>query len=100
MSENKYKPLFGRVIIKREVMEKTKGGILIPDTQKKRHAKCEGIVISVGPSAEGVKEGDHVVFGKHSGTWLDSTYTGTAENEDGTTFICQDEDILAIIEGE
>ena len=94
----RYKPLFGRVLIKREAKEKTKGGILIPESQIKRHAKSEGVVIAVGPSAEGVKVGDHVVFGKHAGAWLDSSYTGTSENDDGTTFICQDEDILAIIE--
>lgn len=94
----KYKPLFGRVLIKREVEEK-KGSIVLPANLQKKHSRCEGVVLAVGPTAEGVKEGDRVIFGKHSGTWLDSTYTGAAENDDGATFICQDEDILAIVEG-
>lgn len=102
---SKYKPLFGRVIIKREVLEK-KGSIVLPAHLQKKHSRSEGVVIALGPTAgilrEGeescLKVGDHVVFGKHSGAWLDSTYTGSAENDDGTTFICQDEDILAVIE--
>lgn len=93
----KYKPLFGRVVIKREVEEK-RGSIILPNA--KRHARSEGIVIAIGPTAEGVEVGDHVIFGRHAGSWLDSSYTGTAENDDGTTFICQDEDILAVIEEE
>lgn len=96
MSECKYKPLFGRVIIKREIQSITKGGIIIANA--KRHAKTEGIVVAIGPNVDGVKEGDQVIFGKHAGTWLDATYSGAAENDDGTMFICQDEDILAIVE--
>lgn len=106
-----YRPLFGRVIIKREKLEKTKGGIFIPDTQTKRQARSEGIIIAMGPTAgfvtvnngeektiQTLKVGDKVIFGRHAGTWLDSTYTESAEKDDGTTFICQDEDILAVIE--
>lgn len=96
MKDCKYAPLFGRVVIKREVEEK-KGSIMIPTHLQKRHARSEGIVFAKGPSAEGIEIGDKVIFGKHSGTWLDSTYTGTAENDDGTWFLCQDEDLLAII---
>lgn len=92
----KYKPTFGRVIIKREIEQITKGGILLPNAKK--HAKLQGVVIAIGPTAEGVKEGDKVFFGKHAGAWLDNTYTGATENDDGEHFICQDEDILAIIE--
>ena len=95
MSDVKYRPLFGRVLIKREIEEK-RGSILLPNAKK--HARSEGNVIAVGPTADqSIKIGDHVIFGRHAGTWLDSTYTGAAENEDGTLFLCQDEDILATI---
>ena len=96
MTECKYSPLFGRVIIKREVEEK-RGSIFIPTTAQMRHARAEGSVIAKGPNAEGVEIGDKVIFGKHSGTWLDQTYSQKAENDDGTMFLCQDEDILAVI---
>lgn len=92
----KYKPLFGRVVISREVEEK-KGSIMIPSHLQKRHSRSEGVVVAIGPSAEGVEIGQRVIFGKHAGTWLDSTYSGTAENDDGSMFLCQDEDILAIV---
>ncbi len=95
MSECKYKPLFSRVIIRRELNEKTAGGIIIPDA--KRHSRAEGIVVAIGSNADGVAVGDRVMFGKHAGTWLDATQGQSGENDDGTLFICQDEDILAII---
>lgn len=91
----KYQPLFSRVIIQRELREKTAGGIIIPDA--KRHARLEGIVNAVGPGVDAVKPGDRVMFGRHAGTWLDASYTGKEDNDDGTLFICQDEDILAIV---
>lgn len=106
MKKMKYSPLFGRVLIEREV-KSSSNGVLIPDTIAKRHARCEGKVIAIGPTAEGVKIGNHVIFGKHAGAWLDNTYSlgkapngqvGVKDNEDGTLFICQDEDILAIVE--
>ncbi len=93
MSECKYRPLFGRVIIRREIEEK-RGSIILPDA--KRHARCEGIIVAVGPTAEYLKTGDHVIFGRHSGTWLDGTYTD--KSDDGTLFLCKDEDVLATIE--
>lgn len=107
-----YHPLFGRVLIKREVHQKTRGGILIPEQQQKRNAKSEGVIVALGHTAgfttvfengeekkiQTLKIGDRVVFGKHAGTWLDATYSGSLENDDGTMFICQDEDILAIME--
>lgn len=92
----KYRPLFGRVLIRREVEEK-RGSIILPDA--KRHARCEGVVVRVGETAEGVKEGDRVVFGRHAGAWLDNTYSNGIEKDDGTLFICQDEDILCVREG-
>lgn len=109
----KYKPKFSRVLIRREVREKV-GSIIIPDNQAKRHAKCEGIIVAMGETAgftesynennesviiQTMKVGDHVLFGRHSGAWLDSGYTEKGdEKDDGTLFICQDQDILAVIE--
>jgi len=71
-----FRPLHDRVIIRRiEGDEKTKGGIIIPDTVKEKPQ--EGKVIAVGPGARDesgklipleLKAGDRVLFGKWSGT--------------------------------
>jgi chaperonin GroES len=70
-----FRPLQDRVLIRRiEEEEKTKGGIIIPDTAKEK--PMEGEVIAAGPGARGedgkihpldVKAGDRVLFGKWSG---------------------------------
>lgn len=107
-----YEPKFGRVIIKREIKKQTSGGIIIPEAAAKRNASCRGEIISLGETAGWTssynengeeivvrvfKPGQRVVFGRHSGAWLDATYTEKGENDDGTLFICQDTDILAVI---
>ena len=71
-----FRPLGDRVLIKRvEEEQKTKGGIIIPDTAKEKPQ--EGEVVSVGPGARDdngkiqpldVKPGDRILFGKWSGT--------------------------------
>ncbi|HKR86566.1 MAG TPA: co-chaperone GroES [Phenylobacterium sp.] len=71
-----FRPLGDRVLVKRvEEEEKTKGGIIIPDTAKEKPQ--EGEVIAVGPGARDdsgkvqaldVKAGDRILFGKWSGT--------------------------------
>jgi chaperonin GroES len=71
-----FRPLGDRVLIKRvEEEEKTKGGIIIPDTAKEKPQ--EGEVVAVGPGARDengkvhpldVKKGDRILFGKWSGT--------------------------------
>ena len=71
-----FRPLGDRVLIKRvEEEEKTKGGIIIPDTAKEKPQ--EGEVVAVGPGGRDesgklipidVKAGDRVLFGKWSGT--------------------------------
>jgi chaperonin GroES len=71
-----FRPLHDRVVVKRlESEEKTKGGIIIPDTAKEKPQ--EGEIIAVGPGARDetgklnpldVKAGDKVLFGKWSGT--------------------------------
>lgn len=106
-----YLPKFGRVLIRREIKEKI-GSIILPDA--KRHARCDGVIVALGETAGWVEVfedgervpkqtmqiGDHVIFGRHSGAWLDNTYTNGSENDDGSLFICQDADILAVIKGE
>jgi chaperonin GroES len=72
----KFRPLHDRVLVKRlESEEKTKGGIIIPDTAKEKPQ--EGEIVAVGPGARDengklnpldVKAGDRVLFGKWSGT--------------------------------
>ena len=72
----KFRPLHDRVLIQSlDSEEKTSGGIIIPDTAKEKPQ--EGKVIAVGPGAKSddgkttpmdVKVGDHVLFGKWSGT--------------------------------
>jgi chaperonin GroES len=71
-----FRPLHDRVLVRRvESEERTKGGILIPDTAKEK--PMEGEVVAAGPGARGddgklqpmdVKAGDRVLFGKWSGT--------------------------------
>ena len=72
----KFRPLHDRVLVKRiEAEEKTKGGIIIPDTAKEKPQ--EGEVIAVGPGGRDesgkltpidIKVGDRILFGKWSGT--------------------------------
>jgi len=72
----KFRPLHDRVVVKRiDAEEKTKGGIIIPDTAKEKPQ--EGEVVAVGAGARDetgklvlpdVKVGDRVLFGKWSGT--------------------------------
>jgi chaperonin GroES len=94
----KIKPLQDRIIVKRiEEEEKTKGGIIIPDSAKEK--PMEGEVIAVGSGkvldngtkqAPEVKEGDRILFGK---------YSGTEVKIDGIEhLIMREDDILGIIE--
>ena len=94
----KVKPLHDRVIVKRiEEEEKTKGGIIIPDTAKEKPQ--EGKVVAVGdgkllengkkqPMA--VKKGDRVLFGKYAGTEI------KLEGEEH--IIMREDDIIAVID--
>ena len=94
----KFRPLHDRVVIRRiEGEDKTKGGILIPDTVKEKPQ--EGEVIAVGPGARGesgklialeVKASDRVLFGKWSGSEV------KIDGED--LLIMKESDILGVIE--
>jgi chaperonin GroES len=92
-----FRPLHDRVLIRRvEGEEKTKGGIIIPDTAKEK--PMEGEVVSAGPGARGedgklvpmdVKKGDRVLFGKWSGTEV------KIDNEE--LIIMKESDIMGVI---
>jgi chaperonin GroES len=76
MAKTKFRPLHERVVVKRvEAEEKSKGGIIIPDTAKEKPQ--QGEVVAVGPGGRDengklipmdLKAGDRVLFGKWSGT--------------------------------
>jgi chaperonin GroES len=76
MAKSKFRPLHDRVVVRRvESEEKSKGGIIIPDTAKEKPQ--EGEIVAVGSGARDdngklvpldVKAGDRVLFGKWSGT--------------------------------
>ncbi len=94
----KIKPLQDRIIVKRiEEEEKTKGGIIIPDSAKEK--PMEGEIVAAGPGkvldngtrvSPSVKAGDRVLFGK---------YAGTEVKIDGVEhLIMREDDILGIIE--
>jgi chaperonin GroES len=93
-----FRPLHDRVLVKRvKEEEKTKGGIIIPDTVKEKPQ--EGKVIAVGAGARGddgkitpldVKAGDRVLFGKWSGSEV------TIDGEE--LIIMKESDILGIVE--
>ena len=92
-----FRPLHDRVVIRRlESDEKTKGGIIIPDTAKEKPQ--EGEVVAVGPGARDesgklqpldVKKGDRVLFGKWSGTEV------KIDGQD--LLIAKESDILGVI---
>lgn len=92
-----FKPLHDRVLVRRvQSDEKTKGGLIIPDSAKEKPA--EGEIIAVGEGARkdsgelippSVKAGDRVLFGKWSGTEV------TIDGEE--LLIMKESDILGII---
>ncbi|AZL59734.1 MAG: co-chaperone GroES [Tabrizicola sp.] len=92
-----FKPLHDRVLVKRIASdEKTKGGLIIPDTAKEKPA--EGEIVAVGEGARkdsgeliapSVKAGDRILFGKWSGTEV------TLNGEE--LLIMKESDILGII---
>jgi chaperonin GroES len=95
----KFTPLHDRVLVRRvEEVGTTRGGIIIPDSAKDKPQ--EGEIISVGrgkSNDEGktfplaVKEGDHILFGKYSGTEI---------KLDGEDFIImREEEVLGVITG-
>lgn len=87
------RPINDRVVVKTApAEEKTKGGIIIPDTAKEKPLRGE--VVAVGPGKEGnlmnVAVGDIVLYGKYAGQELD--YQGQ------TYLIMREDDILVILD--
>ena len=93
----KLRPLHDRILIKRvEEKETVKGGIIIPDTAKEKPQEGEVIAVGKGKSNDegkvfplDVKVGDHVLFGKYSGTEI---------KIDGEDFLMmREEEVLGIL---
>jgi chaperonin GroES len=87
------KPINDRVVVKpAPAEEKTKSGIIIPDTAKEKPQRGE--VIAVGPGKEGnamnVKKGDIVLYGKYAGQEL--------SHEGENYLIMREDDILVILD--
>ena len=98
MAKTKFRPLHDRVVVKRiDAEEKTKGGIIIPDSAKEKPS--QGQVVAVGPGRRDdngtivrpdVAKGDRILFAKYSGS--DVQIDGEEH------LILREEDLLAIIE--
>jgi len=94
----KFRPLHDRVLVRRiEGIEKTAGGIIIPDTAKEKPQEAKVIAVGNGKvNDEGkkipldVKAGDRILFGKYSGSEV--------KVEDEEYLILREEDVLGIIE--
>ena len=97
MAKAKFRPLHDRVVVKRiDADEKTKGGIIIPDTAQEKPS--QGKIVAVGPGGRDeagklvpldVKAGDTVLFGKWSGTEV------KLDGED--LLIMKESDIMGVI---
>jgi chaperonin GroES len=96
---SKIRPLQDRVILKRvKEEEKSKGGIIIPDSAKEKPIEGEVLAVGNGKILEDgtvrkidVKVGDRVLFGKYSGQ------TVKVDGED--LMVMREEDIMAVVEG-
>ena len=94
----KIRPLQDRVIVQRiKEEEKTKGGIIIPDTAKEKPVEGEVIAVGNGKVTEkgdvrplAVKKGDRILFGKYSGTEI--------KIEGVEHLILREEEVLGVIE--
>ena len=92
------RPLNDRILVKRvEEEEKTKGGIIIPDTAKEKSAEGKVIAVGkgqIGPDGERIpvdmKKGDRILFGKYSGQEV------KVEGEE--YLIMREDDVLCVIE--
>jgi chaperonin GroES len=95
----KFRPLHDRVVVRRiDAEEKTKGGIIIPDTAKEKPQEGEVIAVGAGARDESgkvvpldLRAGDRVLFGKWSGSEV------RIDGED--LLIMKESDIMGVIEG-
>lgn len=98
MSVKKVRPLHDRVVVKRALEEeRSKGGIVIPDTAKEKPIKGEVVAVGPGKRFESgelcspvVKVGEKVLFGKYSGTEV--------KFNDEEYIVMREDDIMATIE--
>jgi chaperonin GroES len=94
----KIRPLQDRILVKRlEETNKTKGGIIIPDTAKEKPQEGEVVAVGKGRVLEDgsqraldVKKGDRILFGKYSGT--------DVKIDDEDYLIMREDDVLGVIE--
>jgi chaperonin GroES len=94
----KFRPLHDRVLVQRiEEPQKTKGGIIIPDTAVEKPQEARVVAVGTGRVLEDgtvrpveVKKGDRILFGKYSGSEI------KLDGEDH--IILREEDILAVLE--
>ena len=94
----KFRPLHDRVVVKRiDAEEKTRGGIIIPDTAKEKPQEGEVVAVGAGARDEAgklvpldVKVGDRVLFGKWSGTEV------KIDGQD--LLIMKESDIMGVVE--
>jgi chaperonin GroES len=92
------KPLGDRIVVKQiDAQEKTKGGIVLPDTAKEKPQEAKVIAIGTGKLLEDgkvkaleIKTGDRILYGKYSGTEV------TVEGTD--YLILKEEDVLAVVQ--
>ncbi len=94
----KIRPLHDRILVERlEEEEKTKGGIIIPDTAKEKPIQGRVVAVGNGKILENgevkpldVKEGDKILFGKYAGTEV--------KIDDNEYLIMREDDVLGVIE--
>jgi len=94
----KFRPLHDRILVRRiEEEQKSKGGIIIPDTAKEKPQEGRVVAVGTGRILEDgtvrpldVKKGDRILFGKYSGSEV------KIDGEEHT--IMREEDVLAIVE--
>src|SRR6202142_4186662 len=98
MAKTQFRPLHDRVVVKRiDAEEKTKGGIIIPDSAKEKPQEGRVVAIGDGKTLDSgqkapltVKPGDKILFGKYSGTEI------KIDGEEH--LIMREDDVLAIVQ--
>ena len=94
----KFRPLYDRILVERvESEEKTKGGIIVPDTAQEKPQQGKVIAVGQGKRLEDgklipleVKAGDTILFGKYSGSEI--------KVEGNEYFIMKEDDVLGLVE--
>jgi len=99
MAKLKFRPLHDRVVVKRiEAEEKSKGGIIIPDTAKEKPQEGEVVAVGKGKRLDDgkvvpldVQKGDRILFGKYSGSEI------RIDGEE--LLIMREDEVLGVLEG-